>query len=1172
MYYSDDFAWLIFYGLIFFVIYLWIKYSSKKVRCEVCGEMTSGRYRCAHCSSILDTVKHERLHYIKKVRNELFEFKAKGIISQDVLNILDKEYNREFQAILDELKEVSKPKVEPVVIEKEEPKRIEVPVQKVVVEKEEMVEKAEKRISTVRWSERVIKSLLYVGVLGLIGTVSIILYNYRHGIPDLVKFSILFLITCGIFYGGYLLRYKFDYTRTGLALLVLSSLLLPMNYLSAKIFRLIPAGNTYMEWVGVSLFCAVLYMVLAVLIKEEIFAYMGVVTGFVCFDLLLWSLRLDIIGQCKILVLFSLMYLIIGRIFYKKPFSYVGWGIAGLVLAVFLFHIDNLTSVGVFSLEFAILFITASLLYKLPKILYPANIALIISGVSLMPYTPALEIYLISCILACVGYIFYLLDKKDFATPFYFSSYGLSFFGLFFLGVGFLFDSRYILLGFIISSIYYWVCTYYSKKEVNTYLAIITSLGLVVEYIGIFPYISIIVLAIGILMCVLSRLQIPKYIATPLYIFSHLLIPVVAIGFNLYYFAIDKFGYLSCITLAIAAAYYVYNALVSKDKRFSYITVMILYSVFFSYLILVKGLIFEQTLPLLSFLALLGSIAGLGLWRVSRDLWSWPILNISLVISLGIVGMSILYLIDYNVSLTRIKYIYLFSGITTLIYGIAKTLVKDNLMGVYTFIGGLLLNSAYTIFLRMNGTPWGLIGIYLMMPSSVYLGISYICKKTNYPNHSLALWGLITVTCGTALILSGIFNIQVFLWTSLISSIIFAITYFIAKIDLFIYFSIISALLCFLSLLEILGIYEWFRGIYVLGFAIALFILGRFSRKNPFYTIGFFLTVAVPLYYLFTDIDWYSHYINTAIFMFIIISIIYGVMSVVLKRMSLVYLSAIVFGIAYAMTLQKFDVPLFNYGIWFLTLAFAIIGIGRLGLPQASRLGQNPFYIIGLGITLLVLLSMVAWGEIYIREQINIAIISALICAVFYGLLSYFLRDKKIFYLSLLMLLSSYYLVLWKYRINVTEFYTVFPASICIGLGMRERIKKISAVSVTPLTKINIGLGIYFLPGLYQTFYPAAILEGAIVGLSALALVLIALRFRVKHVFVSGLSILVFDILLQAFHFINFGAIPKVFWIGLASVTCIFIGFLGEKRFKEFIKSGLRKTKKSISDYFSDWR
>lgn len=1305
-------------------------FNTERILCSACGEYTSKKAsRCTHCYALMDKKMHEKIIYIRKVRNELLDFKDRGVLPQGVFSGLDREYAKQLLDLLNELRpqtvklviaEEKKPveysmEEEPLIrkeheikketIIKEEPEKAEiVPIQEEV--KIQVVEKEEKKESVVSWHDKVIKSLLYVGVLGLISTVSIILYNQRQVIPDFVKFSILFLITASIFIGGYLLKFKFDYARTGLALIVLSALLLPMNYLSAKIFGLIQAGHTYTEWFGVALFCAVLYMALAKLIKDNVFVYLSTATGLVCVELLLLTFKLSIVLQTMIIVVLGALYLIMGYIFlksdnkfYGKPFDYASRGIICLSIIAFipnaydLFHMHSYLTIAAFVSELMIFFMLASLLYKLPSLMYLSSISFIgccINIILSLPSkncTPAVPLYFVSYLTIGVGYILFLLNKKDYARPFYISGYCFGFFGLAFLGYGFLTNASNILMGFSMASVFYAASAHCTKKEFNTYLAIAVILGLIMHCVRISPIriegLSVILPVVGLLMCFLSRIKLPKYIVSPLYIsshlivpmavisfgvyslviekylyllcasifvmavfygynavisknetfsyitiisilgfvincvnvsalpfeslsviltvlgllmftisnfripqyiknplaaFSHLIVPIVSISFTMHTFDVGRFGYLTCATLALASIFYAYNAVVSKNKIFSYVTITAVYFVFIAYLSLVKGLNIDQIMPIFVLISLLGSLIGIPFWKTKRELWAWPLLNISLITALSTVILAVFTFATSDLPVLNLMYVCLFGGIATIIHGIFRTMEKNDYAAGLIFIGGWLLNAAYMAFLVLNETKWSYIGLLLTAPSLIYLVVSYMCKKFEYLRHFFALCILTATTSVLALILSGIFDINVFLWTSLMVSIIFAIMAMISKKDIVIYPSIVIFILFFVTLLEVFNVYMQYRGLFVLGLSVILFALGRslkpqnlYIYKNPFYVMGFSLTAGVPLFYAITDIDWFRGYINLAIITFVLISLIYGILSIVLKRRNLIYLSVILFGVAYTFMLQKFNVALFNYCIWFLSLGFAIAGIGKLSQPKVKDLKQNPFYVIGLAITALVIISLIAGSQFYLGNQINIAILCTLLCALMYGMLSYFLKERKIFYLSLLMLMGSYYLVLWKHRVNISEFYTIFPVVISIGWGIKEKIKKTVMLNVSPLAKINIGLCIYFIPGIYQALQPEAVLKGAIVGISALALILISLKTRVKYVFVSGISIFVFDILIQAFHFINFGAVPKVVWIGIGSVICIFIGFLGEKRFKEFVKSELLKTKKSIADYFSSW-
>ena len=109
------------------------------------------------------------------------------------------------------------------------------------------------------WAETVIRSLLYIGVFGLAITLFTIIYTYRQKISGGWKLAGVGTTTLAFFGAGALLRGRFDYERTGLAFIMLSGLMLPMNYFAAKLFGVLDATHTWVEWGTVATACCGLY-------------------------------------------------------------------------------------------------------------------------------------------------------------------------------------------------------------------------------------------------------------------------------------------------------------------------------------------------------------------------------------------------------------------------------------------------------------------------------------------------------------------------------------------------------------------------------------------------------------------------------------------------------------------------------------------------------------------------------------------------------------------------------------------------------------------------------------------------------------------------------------------------------------------------------------------------
>jgi VanZ family protein len=76
---------------------------------------------------------------------------------------------------------------------------------------------------------------------------------------------------------------------------------------------------------------------------------------------------------------------------------------------------------------------------------------------------------------------------------------------------------------------------------------------------------------------------------------------------------------------------------------------------------------------------------------------------------------------------------------------------------------------------------------------------------------------------------------------------------------------------------------------------------------------------------------------------------------------------------------------------------------------------------------------------------------------------------------------------------------------------------------------------------------------------------------RVRWLFYLAVAALALDIGIQIFHVVEWGRAPKWVWIGLVSLICLFIGFLSERRFKQFAQESVDGIKKQVGDFFYGW-
>lgn len=1310
----------------------------KYKNCYACGSLTNkSRQMCSICGALMEDSLQNDLIAVRKIRNDLIDFRNKNILSDEAYAAIDQFYGNKNNQILEELgselfakKEIAKEEIVrkeeeqavkigeetgykiddiPVVEEKHkvEPEEIE-KTKEIDVHAEETPDISEKEQVSVKWSEKVIKSLLYVGVFGLLSTVALVLYNNRESIPDFVKFSILFILTACAFFSGYLLKYKFNFERTGVSLIYLGALLIPMNYLSAKIYHLVPARHTCLEWFGVALFCAVVYAVIARLMKDQGFLYLSGISGFISIALAMRHMEVSTISQCQFMLLPVFLLFSGGYVahkkqneFYRDPLNHLSIGIGGVSTAVFTSFLQGLLSsnsympIALYSAEVAVLLMFASMLYGVENMMFPAVISLLMAIFSFeqvifgVHYDACVKIVLPCFILLGLAYILRINQEQNFAKPFYLVSYVFSFIGIIFAGTNMVVDSRFTIINFVLLIVYFAVAEIYVKEETNIYLLLVFAYAILFQvvkhtaiaisekydimllpafifigaayaykskdkqyyslplrnmsaviavflscdylvyllngiyrpfdYLDIFIYgteLSVLLIIIsavfdrpkvmyiaGTIMIgsILSVLQyystgkldssiglyitcyivgvlgfITKYLkkykyAEPLllvsYVFSFICLVFLGYGF------VNHGGYI-WLGIVMAGVYHGFAAYYLKSQPNVYLVMFCIMAVAADYF----GFGCNSYDCLSLFYLLMAAVIIYPRYKKLPEYISLPCYFVSHFITFITAACFTVYaVVENGVSWDLVAVMYGMSVINCVMYSVLETRTLARFEGMYSFIGGVFANIGVMVFCYFNKISLAQIGLVLMAPAFIYLLAANALKK--YQQHYTSFNVLITVTALAANCMAMDSQI-ITVYTLFMSIVLFALASEKFTNIFYNYMSLVTASVFLVDLLDYLRTPEEVIGFYFLGYAMILFVISKLWAKkdeivvlkNPFYSYGILLTIVVPLYKILGDSYRFSKHLNTTILVFIVVSIIYGTLSRMLKRQYFTYISILTFGAAYGMVLRKFDVSIFNYGIWFLVMGISVIGLGRLTQQQGGKSTENPFYMIGLGITLLVMMSLVAAGKWYFYSQINIAIIATIVCAFIYSILSYLTKDKRLLFLSMLTFLGAYYLTLKKYHVTLVECYTIIPALIIAGYGVREKIRDMRGFIVSSSAKITIGMWLYFLPAIYKTLSPLAIMEGFIVGVSSLVVFIYAVRIRIKNLFVYGITIFTLNIAIQAFHYIKFGAVPKSVWIGTASVICIFIGFLGEKRFNAIVKSKINQAKTSIKEYFEDWK
>ncbi len=335
-------------------------------KCAVCGceNLYPTPSNCRKCGAKLYESKHELLRHVDFLRKELESEEISSLIPPDVRARVLAHYEARRDKLINALREPpplpkevafeEKPPQEKVAAapaeSPEEAKPVAIPPEVLTREPERAPVRSEPPVfqpDFAKWGETIMRSLLYLGVAGLICAFLLFIYGPKYAIPPTVKLGVLLLITAGIYIFGHVLRHKFDLARTGLALIFLALALVPLLYLAAKRFGVLPADHTILEWIRVTLFCTILYAVAAVIVGESALMYLTTIAGATTTGLLMahlgWFESRRFVEIAFVSTLLSTLYFLISTYTSQKrrdamPFLVASQMLMGLVLLTLAYY------------------------------------------------------------------------------------------------------------------------------------------------------------------------------------------------------------------------------------------------------------------------------------------------------------------------------------------------------------------------------------------------------------------------------------------------------------------------------------------------------------------------------------------------------------------------------------------------------------------------------------------------------------------------------------------------------------------------------------------------------------------------------------------------------------------------------------------------------------------
>ncbi len=241
---------------------------------------------------------------------------------------------------------------------------------------------------------------------------------------------------------------------------------------------------------------------------------------------------------------------------------------------------------------------------------------------------------------------------------------------------------------------------------------------------------------------------------------------------------------------------------------------------------------------------------------------------------------------------------------------------------------------------------------------------------------------------------------------------------------------------------------------------------------------------------------------------------------------------------SYVLLLREMGVPLIRMPPYLLSYAAAKI------LVSGRRRTLHPLSLTGAVIPAVVIVSMFAGGSAYLGSETQTAILSTFIAAVAYGLAAYLKRERYYAVIASGCLLSSYYLFVHWMTWSAWEFYTVPPALFLLALARSER--KESGLRANEWQ--GAGLFLLLVPSVVRSMVAENLGSALFLAFASLGALIAGIFERRKKAAAAGALGLVADVSIQAFRYIQFGALPKSVWGIAFGILLIGMGILFERR------------------------
>ncbi len=300
---------------------------------------------------------------------------------------------------------------------------------------------------------------------------------------------------------------------------------------------------------------------------------------------------------------------------------------------------------------------------------------------------------------------------------------------------------------------------------------------------------------------------------------------------------------------------------------------------------------------------------------------------------------------------------------------------------------------------------------------------------------------------------------------------------------------------------------------------------------------------------------------------------LYGMLAAMLGSVWLGTAASVAFSVAYFSLLRHLGVGDSFYVLWLVALGMLQSLVGGFG-GKGSR-ERRPAMFVGVAVSIGVISWMIYKRGLYLARggrELDVAIWTTLGCAAVFAVVALLRRSKAAAYPAAAMLLGSYYLVLHRFAVTYTEFYTVPVAALVLLWAQLVVRPKWGAVGHN--LAAGGGLGLALIPSLVLSLDRHAPEHLghmlAAFGL-ALAAVLLGMFFRRKAYLVAGTAAFIIEGLIKLVHFKI--AYNVTDWIWLLLVGVVILGFVlyAETRRNKRLRARAEEAREKFIEIFREW-